>query len=85
MGRKSHFTELQSRLRIPAKAAVAGVPPVYTAVCRMARGLLSWPMHPFDSFAAYRDNRSPGLRCRAPRLISIKRSESPPRSASLAA
>ena len=81
MGRKSHFTGLQRQLRIPAKAAVAGVPPVYRAVCRMAQGLLTTPMHPFDSFAACRDSRSPGLRCRAPRLIPIRRSEqseSPP-------
>ena len=41
MGRKSHFNELKSRLRIPAKAAVAGIPPVYRAVCRMAQGLLT--------------------------------------------
>ena len=57
MGRKSHFTGLQSQLRVPAKAAVAGVPPVYRAVCRMAQGLLAVPMHPFDSFATCRDSR----------------------------
>ena len=48
----------------------------------MAQGLLIGPMHPFDSFAAYRDNRSPGLTCGPevdPDQANIKSESSPQR------
>ena len=67
MGRKSHFIELrvdsgsQQRPPLPVfRQSKSGLQDGTGFACR--------PMHPFDSFAAYRDNRLPGLRCRAPEV-----------------